>query len=153
MALSKVQCDHLKEHLSGLFCQAKFQYGEDTVTVERVRKSENQTCLAVYINGSIKGEWFTEKGRSKAPKILEKVYFGKSLSLYTAATIKRVEKQLGKRQAKKLYPELHKKKISFVPYFSASRTLVNQFKKIEELELIQLGNLPYAEYVANLEAK
>lgn len=153
MALSKVQCDHLKEHLSGLFCQAKFQHGEDTVTVERVRKSENQTCLAVYIIGTIKGEWFTEKGKNYAPQILEKVYFEKKFSLYTAATIKKIEKQLGKRKAKKYYPELHDKRTSFVPYFLASKTLVNQFKKIEKLELIQLGNLPYSEYVSNLEAE
>uniref|UniRef100_UPI003F58346F hypothetical protein n=1 Tax=Vibrio cholerae TaxID=666 RepID=UPI003F58346F len=68
----------IEKEMSDGWVNIVFAYKGHELTVNRVRVSESKTCLQVYIDGSIKGEWVSfsgDKGFSdKAPAILPEVW-------------------------------------------------------------------------------
>ncbi|PAJ68704.1 hypothetical protein CJF42_26260, partial [Pseudoalteromonas sp. NBT06-2] len=85
--------------------------------------------------GEIKGAW--SLADHERPACIENVWKEKIRSRYSPSAIKKLEKEIGKRNAKKHVPNLHEKYSYHVPYFSKASVLVRQFKKIEGLELIK----------------
>ncbi len=141
MAISKEQWDKVESELSGTFGSALFKLGDHEISIQRVRKSESTTVLAVYIDGYIKGEWFTKQ--ETQPSCLKLVWRKRSLSIYKPAEIKKIIKTFGKREAKKCFPKLYEKKEFFDCHFSTAKSLVRQYKRIKGIELMLIGGVPY----------
>ena len=149
MALSKEQCDHLEGQLSSYWGCAKFLIGQTEISVRREKASESKTVLVVYINGEIKGSWYL--GNNERPEEVPLVWRKRTKSVWTPKQIKRIEKDFGKRKAKTHFPDLYDKQVYHCPDFNSAKILVNQFKKIPEIELKEIGSIPYEDYLKGLE--
>ncbi|MEJ6520618.1 hypothetical protein PQI64_12745 [Shewanella bicestrii] len=132
-AITKEQWQQIEDELSGSFISVKFNYKGHEIGVTRERKNESTTLLVVYIDGEIKGKWFTRPEDS--PKVLPEVWCKRSSARYQPKFIADIEKIYGKRRAKKEYPDLHSRREWFEPFFSKSSVLCRQFKKLKGLEL------------------
>lgn len=141
MSISKEQWLAIENHLVGSFASVKFKLGQHDVSVQRARKSESTTVLAVYIDGEIKGAWFNAK--NERPDCIELVWRKREISRYKPKEIKRLEKEIGKRRAKQYYPELHSKLQYLDCHFTTAKSVVRQFKKIKNLELMLINGEPY----------
>jgi len=141
MAISKEQWDKVESELAGTFGSALFKLGDHEVSIQRVRKSESTTVLAVYIDGYIKGEWFTKE--TTQPPCLKQVWRKRTISIYKPAEKKRIIKSFGKRQAKKCFPNLDEKKEFLDCHFTTAKSLVHQFKRIKGIHLMLIGGVPY----------
>ena len=141
MAITKEQWIKIENELASTFGNVVFSVGDHKVSVQRNRTSESTTVLSVYIDDFIKGEWFNKK--ESRPACLEQVWRKRSISLYKPTEIKRIQKAFGKRDAIKHFPKLHDKKEYFDSFFTTSKSLVRQFKRIENIELELIGGVTY----------
>lgn len=135
MPISKEKWTEIEQTLKGFCFTVQFQYGEYKISIERVRASENQMVLCVYIDGEIKGGWFT--GDNERPACIPDVWRKRTKAVYSAKFIKQVEKIYGKRKCKVEYPDLHSKQIYHDCTFNTAKSLVSQFKKLANLELLE----------------
>jgi len=135
MSISKDQWSEIETELQGFFPSIKFKLADDEIAINKVRVSENKFELVVYINGEIKGAW--SQAHHERPACIEKVWKEKIRARYSPSAINKLEKEIGKRNAKKYVPNLHEKYSYHLPYFSKASILIRQFKKIEGLELIK----------------
>lgn len=136
--ISKEQWQEVEEELKGLFPTVKFRYQEHEVRVTRERKSESQTVLAVYVDGYIRGAWMLPSREGFDP-IARQLWRTRTKGVYSPKMIKEIEKIWGKRQAKKRHPDLHGKREYFDPYFVTAASIVRQYRKLDGLELLQIG--------------
>lgn len=128
----------LEGEMEMTFVGLEFMYKGHKLSVERAKKSESKTCLLVYIDGVIKGEWgnFVNKIPEDAPSILQEVWKTSRMSCWKPAEIKKIEKVYGKRAAKKRFPDLHDKLTYIHPEFSKASVLCRQFKKLKGIEVV-----------------
>ncbi len=132
----------IEEELSRHFCSVKFQYEGRELSVERSYVSESQTALAVYIDGVIEWKHCHREGISDFHKA---VWRGRSMAVYNQKDIKEIEKIFGKREAKKRFPNLHKRSEYLDPTFPKSSVLCRQFKKLKGITLLKAECLEGAE--------
>ncbi|MEO3738573.1 hypothetical protein [Shewanella baltica] len=141
--ITKEQWQQIETEMAGSFVYVKFSYQGHEISIQRERKSESSTELAVYIDGYIKGGWICspENQSEDTPKILPQVWNTKTISLYTPKRIAEIEKSFGKRKAKEYFSNLHAKKSVLMPYFPKASVLCRKFKKLEGLELTKAACL------------
>ncbi|NOH26483.1 hypothetical protein [Vibrio europaeus] len=149
--ITKEMWAEIEAEMAGGWVDIAFNYKGYEVSVQRVRESESKTCLQVYIDGFIKGEWTSfsegENGISdKAPEILADVWCQKTKSIYSTKQKTDLTKIYGKRRVKKELPDLHDKWLFYVPHFSKASVLCRQFKKLEGLELTKATCLKEVEH-------
>ncbi|MFJ5428554.1 hypothetical protein ACIPUP_05270 [Pectobacterium actinidiae] len=130
--ITKEQWAQIAEELKGYFCRVQFQYQNTLITIARERDGESKTVLSVYFDGEIRGGWGNEKSEVYNP-ITRLFWCEKKMRLYSVRRAAQIEKEFGKRAAKKHFPELHKTISYWCPYFTASTSLIRQFKKTEGL--------------------
>lgn len=147
--ITKEMWEDIEAEMSGGWVNIVFSYNGHEVTVHRARVSESKTCLQVYIDGFIKGEWHSssaENGISdKAPVVLADVWCKKSKSIYSPSEKARLTKKLSKRSVKEYYPKIDKKIVFFVPDFSKASVLCRQFKRLEGITLVKADFLNLVE--------
>lgn len=145
MAITKEQWVEIEKHLAGLFSSVIFKYGEFEVTVTRSRVSESKTSLVVYVDGVIKGGWYSKD--NERPACIPDVWRKRTRAKYTAKSIKSFEKIWGKRRAKKEMPEIYEVTEYHTCDFTTAKSLVRQYKKLEGLELIKIGGKSFDDYI------
>lgn len=145
MAITKEQWIEIEKHLAGLFSSVIFKYGEFEITVTRGRVSESKTSLVVYVDGVIKGGWYSKD--NERPACIPDVWRKRTRAKYTAKSIKSFEKIWGKRRAKKEMPELYEVTQYHTCDFTTAKSLFRQYKKLEGLELIKIGGKSYDDYI------
>ncbi|EGR1039129.1 hypothetical protein EFU28_04975 [Vibrio cholerae] len=138
--ITKEMWQQIEKEMSDGWVNIVFAYKGHELTVNRVRVSESKTCLQVYIDGFIRGEWLgcsSDEGFSdKAPAILPDVWGKKTKAKYSARFKARMTKILGKRGVKKEWPDLDCLWVFYVPNFSKASVLCRQYKKLEGIELV-----------------
>lgn len=137
--ITKEQWQAISEELKGTNPYVCFQYQSRKVEVIRVRVSESKFNLRVFVDGKINTDWLHPENENHDP-ISTAVWCNKKVAIYTPSEIKRIEKVWGKREAKKVHPNLHKKLDWNCPDFGASRTLIGQYKKLKGLTLEIIGH-------------
>lgn len=140
--ITKDQWESIEAEMTYSWVNIKFNYKGHEVSVNRVKISESKTCLQVYIDGFIKGEWTSfkdgENGISeKAPAIITDVWRKRTIAKYGPKIKSQLTKIYGKRGVKKEYPDLESKRVYYTPDFSKASVLCRQFKKLEGLELAE----------------
>lgn len=145
-AITKEMWEDIEAEMSGSWVNIRFSYKGHEVLVNRARVSESKTCLQVYIDGFIKGEWveFSTDGdgiSNKAPEILADVWCRKTKAKYDTKFKAEMTKIWGKRGVKKEYPDLEDKHVFHVPDFSKASVLCRQFKKLEGIKLTKASFL------------
>ena len=141
MSFSKELQAKVKEHLQGMVCSASFELNSHAIDVQRRRKNERETVLAVFIDGSIEGKNLGAIDENTLP-VAQKVYRHRVIARYKPKEIKEIEKVFGKRRAKKTYPNLHSKDIYLDCSFNSAASLVRQFAKLKGIKLVKLGGEP-----------
>lgn len=136
--INKEKWEVIGKELSSIFANAKFKIGNDVITIQRRNKSESETVLAVFINGTISLGFSDEKHESFNP-ISHQVWKKKIVKAYSKQRLDKYKKELGARLFNKWYPKAERERFSvyWLPYFSSSKTLISQFKKIEGLEFAE----------------
>ncbi|WP_153448453.1 hypothetical protein [Vibrio algicola] len=139
--ITKEMWKKIEDEMSDGWVSIVFAYKGYEVGVERVRASESKTCLQVYIDGIIKGEWVSFSGNDgisdKAPAILADVWCKKTKSKYDTKFKTSMTKIWGKRRVTKKYPDLNDKHVFHVPTFSKASVVCRQFKKLEGITLVK----------------
>lgn len=128
--ITKEQWTEIEKTLQGLLSRAEFKLGEDKITVERREIKEGRYELVVFFNGSIKGIWSHEPESENYQPLIEKFWRKSTRSLF-----KRSGK--AKKLSKRLFEAINKKYVVYLPFWPKAKTMVNQFKKIEGLELVE----------------
>ncbi len=138
--ITKEQWKELEKMMANGWFSIKMCYQNYELGITRVRTSESQTALAVYINGIYQNSWgWPESMRSEGepvPTIIADVWKKKTKAKHSAKDIKALEKIYGKRRAKKEIPSLYERWEYFVPLFPKASILCRQFKKLKGLELV-----------------
>ncbi|HAS3653730.1 TPA: hypothetical protein I6199_000595 [Vibrio cholerae] len=138
--ITKEMWQQIEKEMSDGWVNIVFAYKGHELTVNRVRVSESKTCLQVYIDGFIKGEWVSfsgDKGFSdKAPAILPDVWGKKTRAKYNRRFKETMTRIWGKRGVKREYPDLDDSLVFHIPSFSKASVLCRQYKKLEGIELV-----------------
>ena len=117
-----------------------FKYKGHILKVQPIIHKERHIHWQVLINNDAKKEWI--EGNTDAMPISEDVWHKRTTSKYKATAKKSFIKRVGIRRAKKLHPDLDEIFVVYSPGFTSPRTLLNQFKKLEGLELIDNEEVP-----------
>ncbi len=130
----------VQKTLESPFAAVAFKYKGHKISVVREYKNESSSKLAVYIDDRVNLKWvssnFDESDEVKErPAVIDDVWMLKTKAKYDNRYIARVEKILGKRKAKKRYPDLHDKRQYRWPLFNKASSVVRQFKKLEGIEI------------------
>ncbi|WP_311567262.1 hypothetical protein [Photobacterium arenosum] len=133
--ISKETWQKIEEELAQIWVQIEFEYQGYRLSVLRERHGEGKLVLTVYIDDVIKASWATENEERLA--IIPDVWRVRSKAYYSPAKVKKIEKDFGKRQAKKYFPNLHERYTWHEPYFPKASILVRQFKKLKGLKLME----------------
>ncbi|EGR0412032.1 hypothetical protein FG168_11805 [Vibrio cholerae] len=138
--ITKEMWQQIEKEMSDGWVNIVFAYKGHELTVNRVRVSESKTCLQVYVDGLIKGEWVSFNGDNclsdKAPVILPDVWCKKTKAKYSAKFKVRMTKIYGKRGVKKACPDLDESLVFYVPNFSKASVVCRQYKKLDGIELV-----------------
>jgi len=136
--ISKEKWTEISEKLSRYFANEKFKIGDDIIHVQRQKESESKTVLAVFINGTICMGFANETNADFKP-VSHQVWKLKSVRLYSKQKLELAKKKLGVRLFNEFYPKDQRDKQShyWLPYFSSSKTLIAQFKKIQGIEYLE----------------
>ena len=136
--ISNEKWKEIGEKLSRYFVNEKFKSGNDVIHVQRQKESESKTVRAVFINGTICLAFANEKHADFKP-ISHQVWKKKVVRLYSKQKLELAKKQLGVRLFNEMYPKDQRDKQHhyWFPYFSSSKTLIAQFKKIEGIEYLE----------------
>lgn len=129
MTISKEQWNEIKQELDSLVGNVRFRYKEHllTVTVVKIKRALE---LCVYVDGKIKGEW-VDPTHALRP-YLEEVWYRKEKYFLNAKQRKEYKGFLSKK-------ELNKKNVVFSPVFPSPTALIRQYKKLDGLELVEIG--------------
>lgn len=134
--ITKEMWEDIEAEMSSSWVVIDFLYKGHAVEVRRAQVSESKTCLQVYIDGFIKGEWLSLHGIPEAaPTILADVWCKKTKAKYDTKFKNSMIKIYGKRRVKKEYPDLDDSFVYYVPEFSKASVLCRQFKKLDGIQL------------------
>ncbi len=144
--ITKEQWEGLEKTMAGSWVDVTMRYQGYELHITRVRTSESQTPLAVYINNAYNPAWgypdelLPENTSRDRPSIIADVWRKRTKAKYKVKHIKDVEHIYGKLRAKKAYPDLYEHWEFFDPVFPKASVLCRQLKKLEGLELIDGGD-------------
>jgi hypothetical protein len=147
MSISKEQWIEIKEELSGLFPRISFILNGHEILIQKEGYREMKQVLSVYIDGTICSAYASKNSDKYLPVSID-VWCKKSVWRFSPSKQREIRKRLSKRLVKEIYPDLEKKGFYYIPYFTAVRTLIGQYKKLEGLELIKLGSETFGEQAA-----
>lgn len=133
--MTKALWEQVADELKNLFCHVRFRYLDTVISVIRERDSESRIVLAVYFNDTMCAGWGCEDSEVFNP-LTRLFWHEKKRRWYSAKRVAEIEKSIGKRAAKKYFPNLHSYMSYRAPYFTSSSVLVRQFRKADGLMLI-----------------
>lgn len=123
--LSKQDKDYVTKQFSLFPPEVQIKCDDHIVTL-KLERFKMKLVIGIYINGVIKGEWFT-----KPEKHPESNYLPiKRRAYYTPKVKAQIIKLYGKRQAVKEYPNLNKIHESKFPYFTTPRSALTHLLKV-----------------------
>lgn len=133
--ITKEQWEEIEKGLSGSFGAVKFRLGEKEITLEKRFIKENVLAICVFIDGTMNQKigW---SGEHYDP-IVEQLWNKRSRSVFSPIQKKRIEKDFGKRRAKKVFEDLDKKVEWHEPFFKTFASMQRKYKKIEGLEFVR----------------
>ena len=139
MSISKEQWLAIEEELKGSYCQVDFKIDGHEVGLRKRFVAENKIAIIAYVDGKISGSDCLEDGDDFRP-IVKKVHRARVKHHYSPAKKKKMEKEFGKRRVREIFKSFDITWTYYDPSFSTASVLIRQYKKLEGLELIKLGN-------------
>ncbi|MDA0148832.1 hypothetical protein [Vibrio sp. LaRot3] len=136
--ITKDQWKKLEEEMTYSFVSIRFKYQGYELSVQRIRTAENKTELCVYIDDVYKSSWGNpDREDGDAPDIIKEVWRKRSIAMHKPSTIQKLIKKHGKRRVHNAIPDWDARIEYYEPFFPKASVLCRQFKKLEDLELIE----------------
>lgn len=138
MSLTKEQQAELLKELEELYPLAQLRLGDVQITIGRMRTSENKMELMVGLDDKIDYLWGFPDLNDYRPET-EQLWRKVTKAKYKPAMVKKLIKDLGKRRARKHLPDYDARLVRYDPCFNTAASLVRQYARIKELELVSIG--------------
>lgn len=140
---TKEQWAEIAERLDQLFGNVYLRCDGYLVHAALGRIGKNRLAIIVYVNGMISGAWVSGKEVAEEAR---RFWCRRSKSLLPAKRVRAVERDIGKRVAKKY--GLRDKFVYYEPFWSRPLPLIRHLRKHnQDIEI-----LDYRTYAAELEA-
>lgn len=130
------QWKKVENEIKGLYFSIKLKVDGYDICLQPVRKSDLKYCIAVYVNGSIKGEWVMNDC-----EIRTKFYNCRTKCLFNKKGVDEILKGLRKKERERVEKECKEKYTYkyYDPYFYSFKTLKTHFiKNNTSIELISI---------------
>ena len=132
MSLSKEQQDHVLKELDIPYNKVILHCDGHDVTLRLVRM-KMKLVVDIYVDQMFKGIWLTEPDKHPEAKFLPT----KKVKIYSQKSKAEIIKVLGKREAKKSFPDLDKVIESKSYYFSSPKAALSHLIKVSDsIELL-----------------
>ena len=132
MSLSKEQQNHVLKELDIPYNNVILHCDGHDVTLRLVRM-KMKLVVDIYIDQMFKGIWLTEPDKHPEAKFLPT----KKVKIYSQKSKAEIIKVLGKREAKKSFPDLDKVIESKSCYFTSPKAALNHLIKVSDsIELL-----------------
>ncbi len=133
--ISKEQWQEIEKNLTDrIFHKETFALDGHVILVSKTFVSKNKLGFAVYVDGVIQ----LAQGSISRPEfnqVTHKVWRKRQKAVYSPVKVKKLIKDIGKRRAKELFPNLEKVVTYYDPTFTSASTLLRQFKKLDGLTI------------------
>ncbi|WP_208457713.1 hypothetical protein [Burkholderia pyrrocinia] len=132
--LSKEDVQRIDTELSYPYGCVVLRCDDNTVTVQVQRSKPRRYDLMVYVNGWFRGSYL----KADAPE--HRFYRPVKISAYKPSERAHVEKQFGKRNARKYFPNLDKTFTIFAMTWNSPGTMIRHFTRVcESVVLVSVG--------------
>lgn len=132
--LSKDEVQQIDTELSFPYGCVVLRCDGDTVTVQVQRTKPRRYDLMVYVNG-----WF-RAGYLKEAAPEHRFYRPMKIGAYKPSQRAGIEKQFGKRNARKYFPDLDRTRTTFVPSWNTPMSMLRHFARVcESVTLVSVG--------------
>lgn len=138
MAITKEQWSAIEQEMKGSMGRVVLKLEGRQLSLEKRLITENQLAILVYIDGTINPGWGWE-GSDHFEPFVKRVWRQSTRSVYKPSEQARIIKNLGKRLAKKTFPDMDKKLHFWMPYFKTSASMRRVLQKNKEIELVSIG--------------
>lgn len=129
--LTKEQKAFIFKQLNSLFKTVYLMCDGYEITL-KIERYKMKLVIGIYVNGSIKGDWFIDSKNHPESKFLAI----RHKSHYSAKNKAEIIKAFGKREANKRF-DLDKKYEYRLPYFNTAQVALNHLIKVSEsIELV-----------------
>ncbi|WP_420555208.1 hypothetical protein [Neptuniibacter marinus] len=137
--ISQEQWEKIEQELKGSFCSVKLSLDGKEIHLSKEIIAENKLGIIVYIDGVYNLAWGQVDSEKHNPLVTQ-VWKQRSRSVYPPKEQKELIKIFGKRKANKHY-DFSKKIVWYEPLFEKFGPLKRQYKKLEALEVLQIGHV------------
>lgn len=124
--LSRADIEKIDTELSFPFGCVVLRCDTDTVTIQVQRSKPRRYDLMVYVNGWFRGGYLKED----APE--HRFYRPTKISAYTPSQRAGIEKQFGKRNARKYFPDLDRTTTIFLPTWTVPKAMLRHFARVSQ---------------------
>ncbi|MCA8183808.1 hypothetical protein [Burkholderia vietnamiensis] len=132
--LSKEDIQRIDAELSFPFGCVVLRCDSNTITIQVSRTKPRRYDLMVYVNGWFKMTYLKEA----APE--HRFYRPVKLSAYKPAERAKIEKEFGKRKARKYFPNLDKTSTYYMPSWNTPSTMLRHFARVcQSVTLVSVG--------------
>lgn len=125
MAMTKDDWQKFEDALKGVFGSATLKIDNDEITFQKALH-KNTLVLSVYVNGAMKGEWFTRDDENSCKELN---YFCQREAFVYDLKFRKAVKKESKRFVKKYYPKIDDKRFYFWVCFASAAQVKSQYKK------------------------
>ena len=134
--LTKEQLEALALNLTFPFHLVKLMCDDYVISlsVQPKNKGGMSYCIAMYIDGHIKGMWYSSANEHPEQKFLNK----RINPLYRKSDIAKVEKEHGKRAAKRFVDKYQKTLVFYSPFWPSGKAALNHLNRVcESIEVLE----------------
>ncbi|AOJ13169.1 MULTISPECIES: beta galactosidase jelly roll domain-containing protein [Burkholderia] len=132
--LSKDEIQRIDTELSFPFGCVVLRCDGNTITIQVQRTKPRRYDLMVYVNGWFKGEYLKEA----APE--HRFYRPVKISAYKPTERAKIEKNFGKRKARKYFPNLDHTSTFYMPSWNTTSTMLRHFARVcQSVTLVSVG--------------
>lgn len=132
--LSRDEIQKIDAELSFPFGCVVLRCDGNTVTIQVQRTKPRRYDLMIYVNGWFKGEYL----RETSPE--HRFYRPVKISAYKPSERAKIEKNFGKRKARKYFPNLDKTSTYYMPSWNTPSTMLRHFARVcESVALVSVG--------------
>ena len=138
MAITQQQWDAIEQRTRSLHAEVELSLNGRSLLLRKEFISENRTGIRVWIDQQWCPSWGWQEGSDFDP-IVTHCWRKHSRALWTQAQKQQAYKQLGKRQAQRVFPNLNGTIDYWLGYFPTAKALRQTLQKNKAMRLVKLN--------------
>lgn len=124
----------IEERLKKPDAHVIFGYKEHTIVVRRLAISESRLALVVFLDGRVDLQWWNVEDQG-IKALIEKFWCRVETKVFSAAARRDLKARFGDQAAEKSF-DFGATSTTWLPRFLSTRTLVQKYRSIDDLVLI-----------------